>query len=178
MSDEEIRTIAKAITPRQLASFRNALELSAIIDQEAASPPDVIASPEDVANTLKEVFKFSANEEFWVLFMDHQYRVIGKEQIAEGNIDKVVANVREVLGAAARRRASVIAVAHNHPNGNASPSLKDCTLTNHLNCAGNALQIRLYDHIIFAKPDEKRPKGYYSFREQGAINEPREPVQY
>lgn len=178
MSDEEIRLIAKNITTRQMEQFRSLIQINLILNEEKAAPANIIRSHQDVVENFRESFEFAANEEFWVLFMDDTYRVIGKEKVAEGNIDHVAVSAREILAAATRRRASVIAVAHNHPNGTSFPSSNDTNLTNHLTCVANALRIRLHDHIIFGQPEQRNNKDYYSYREEDNMLKSGPPVQY
>jgi len=56
-----------------------------------------------------------------------------------------------------------ILVAHNHPNGNTSPSEEDITLTKTLEFTADILGVTLYDHIIVNE------KSYFSFRKECII---------
>lgn len=55
---------------------------------------------------------------------------------------------RRVVEAALRRGATALILAHNHPNGNVSPSEQDKTLTRTLVLAAETLQSKLVDHLI------------------------------
>ncbi|MBR6441049.1 MAG: hypothetical protein IKS44_03260, partial [Bacteroidales bacterium] len=61
-----------------------------------------------------------------------------------------------------------VAVAHNHPSGNLTPSRADKSLTQRLSDAGNLLSIKLVDHLIVGiNPDGKAD--YFSFAENGLL---------
>lgn len=60
-------------------------------------------------------------------------------------------------------KAQNIAVAHNHPSGNPSPSRDDEALTRKIKEAARLMDIRLLDHIIIAHNQ------YYSFSENGLL---------
>ena len=55
----------------------------------------------------------------------------------------------EVFREAVRRNATAIAVAHNHPSGDPTPSRDDIEFTSSLVQAGQLIDIELLDHIVF-----------------------------
>ena len=57
-------------------------------------------------------------------------------------------SVRRLVEVALREKATGVVVAHNHPAGQAVPSLEDREATLKLRDALSAVQIRLLDHII------------------------------
>jgi DNA repair protein RadC len=59
-------------------------------------------------------------------------------------------------------RAAGIIVFHNHPSGNAEPSIEDKTLTERLHASGQLISIKLRDHIIIGQT-------YFSFADEGLI---------
>ena len=60
-------------------------------------------------------------------------------------------------------RASAVIIAHNHPTGNVTPRKDDVEITKKLKAAGETLDIKLLDHIIFSH------KGHYSFLENNEV---------
>ena len=54
---------------------------------------------------------------------------------------------------------------HNHPSGDAEPSREDVLLTQKISAAGKILGLPLLDHIIVGE------YGYYSFKEQGKLEQ-------
>ena len=63
--------------------------------------------------------------------------------------------------------AAAIAIAHNHPSGDPTPSEADIKVTRELIRAGQILRIELLDHIILGRRTEQRSKDYVSLREAG-----------
>jgi DNA repair protein RadC len=59
--------------------------------------------------------------------------------------------------------ATVVALAHNHPSGNISPSKDDDMLTRKIAEACRTMRLHFLDHVIITDGD------YYSYREQGKI---------
>jgi len=59
--------------------------------------------------------------------------------------------------------ASAIILAHNHPSGNLKPSSQDIAITKKLITAGNAIEVKVLDHIIVSQ------NGYFSFADEGIL---------
>jgi DNA repair protein RadC len=56
-----------------------------------------------------------------------------------------------------------IILAHNHPCGDATPSVSDCSSTRRLTCVADALGCRVVDHLVFAGSNVS------SFRQLGLL---------
>ena len=103
------------------------------------------------------------NEVFKVIHLDSRYRVIDLETLTEGTIDRAAVYPRKVMESALKKRASILVFAHNHPDGNISPSDQDKTITRALIVAAKALNINILDHIIVSKD------AVFSFRKEGLL---------
>ena len=95
--------------------------------------------------------------------MNQSAKVIGKVRISMGGIDQTAVDVRNILREAILNHATQIAVVHNHPSGNVTPSQADKSLTQRINKASEMLSIRLTDHVVIADGV------YYSFHDQGLL---------
>lgn len=71
--------------------------------------------------------------------------------------------VRAIMLDAARVGSSGILLAHNHPSGDATPSASDRRATRRLAHAGEAIDLTLVDHLVFAADD------CVSFRRMGLL---------
>lgn len=100
-------------------------------------------------------------EEFWVLFMNQHYRLIKMVRISHGGITETAVDVRIIMREAVLANCTVLAVCHNHPSGNLSPSKQDEELTRTIRRACEAMRIHFLDHVIITDGH------YYSFHEQG-----------
>ena len=102
-------------------------------------------------------------EEFWVLLMNQNCRLIKKLNIAHGGISEVSVDIRIIMHEALIAKATVIAVCHNHPSGNLRPSRQDDTLTQSIRKAAEVMRIHFLDHVIITDGN------YYSYHEQGLL---------
>ena len=88
-------------------------------------------------------------ERLWVAHVDSAARCLHVE-CYEGEFESVEMPVREIIIDAARLGSAGIVLAHNHPGGDPRPSKADCRATRKLVRAGEAIDLALLDHLIFA----------------------------
>ena len=100
-------------------------------------------------------------EEFWVLLLNQDYRLIKKVRISHGGISETSVDIRIILREAVLANATILAVCHNHPSGNLSPSRQDEELTKAIQRACEVMRIYFMDHVIVTDGQ------YYSFHEVG-----------
>ena len=100
---------------------------------------------------------------FVVLFLNTRKRVKGHQLVTIGTMDTLLVHAREVFRAAIVSSASCIALMHNHPSGEPSPSDADLKVTRDLIRAGQLLKIEVIDHVIMGKGTP----GYCSLRSLG-----------
>ena len=100
-------------------------------------------------------------EEFWVLLMNQHYRLIKKVKISHGGITETAVDIRIIFKEAVLANATILAVCHNHPSGNLTPSRADEELTKSIQKACELMRIYFMDHIIVTDGQ------YYSFHELG-----------
>lgn len=102
-------------------------------------------------------------EEFWILLMNQNYKLIKAEMIGRGGISETAADVRIMMREAILNNATVLAACHNHPSNNAKPSRQDDKLTERISKACELMRIYFLDHVIVCDGL------YYSYREQGRL---------
>ena len=102
-------------------------------------------------------------EEFWLLLMNQNYRLIKELRIAHGGITEVAVDIRLLLKEALLCNATILAVCHNHPSGSLKPSAMDNDLTHSIQNACRLMRIRFLDHVIITDG------AYYSYHEQGIV---------
>jgi DNA repair protein RadC len=122
-----------------------------------------ITQTDQMVEVFRSVLNNKDHEEFWVAYLDQSHHLIKNERISEGGYTSTIADVRKILREALVCKAQNIAVAHNHPSGNPSPSRDDEALTRKIKEAARLMDIRLLDHIIIAHNQ------YYSFSENGLL---------
>lgn len=103
-------------------------------------------------------------QEFLLCFsLDGRQKVLAQRVVTIGLLDTVLTHPREVFAEPLTDRAASIIIAHNHPSGEAAPSLQDIKATQQLVAAGILLGIPLRDHVIITS------KGHYSFRQHSLL---------
>ena len=103
------------------------------------------------------------HEEFWVLLMNQNYKLLKAERISIGGITETSADIRIIMRDAVLNNATILAVCHNHPSGSISPSRQDDMLTQSIQKACQLMRIHFLDHVIVTDG------AYYSYHEQGKI---------
>ena len=88
------------------------------------------------------------HEEFWVLLMNQNYRLLKAERISIGGITETSADIRIIMREAVLNNATILAVCHNHPSGSLSPSRADDTLTTAIKNACSVMRVHFLDHVI------------------------------
>ena len=104
-----------------------------------------------------------ATEEFHVLLINQNFRLIKSECISQGGITEVSADIRIMIREAVLNNATVMAICHNHPSGSTRPSRVDDTLTQSVKKACELMRIHFLDHVIVTDG------AYYSYHEEGKI---------
>jgi DNA repair protein RadC len=131
--------------------------------QQAEERPQITCTSE-LVNYCKAALGGLKDEQFRVIFLDAQNRIIDVETIQEGIVNQAVVYPRKVLENALKRKASAIILLHNHPSGHIRPSDADIRLTRTIMETAKALDILVHDHIIIG---ENR---FFSFREEGIMS--------
>ena len=103
-----------------------------------------------------------------VVLMNTRLRIIGHAVVSVGMLDQVVIHPREVFRPAIVGAAKAVAIMHNHPSGDATPSEADIRVTRQIVEAGKIIQIDVMDHVVIGEPMILgSARGYVSLRELG-----------
>ena len=85
---------------------------------------------------------------FCIVILNTRRRVKGHYLVSVGTMDCILVNPVSVFRLAVMTSASAIALTHNHPSGESSPSEADIRATRDLVRAGQLLKIEVVDHVI------------------------------
>ena len=102
-------------------------------------------------------------EQFHILLMNNNYKLIKSVKISQGGITETSVDVRIIMREAVLSNATILAAVHNHPSGSLTPSRYDDELTKSIKCACEVMRIHFLDHVIVTDG------AYYSYHEQGKI---------
>jgi DNA repair protein RadC len=142
---------AKAIT------IAAALELGRRRKDEDAKQIEIVKTSREVFNYFEPLLADLPHEEFWILLLARNRKVIARIKISEGGIAGTVVDTKIIFKHAIENLASYIVLCHNHPSGNLQPSAADIQITKNLKNAAKLLDIDIVDHIIIGN------NKYYSF---------------
>jgi DNA repair protein RadC len=122
-----------------------------------------LARPAAVASYLGMRYGMRDQEVMGALFLDVRNRLLGEQEIYRGTLSRAAVEPRQVLKEALVRGAAGVVIFHNHPSGDPSPSLEDVTFTRRMAEAGDAIGVRLVDHMILGAAGR-----WVSLKERGA----------
>jgi DNA repair protein RadC len=171
--NNNLNTLGK-MTLRQLCEYNGVGEAKAITILAACElgKRRQMESPEErpdlgtatrIYNHMHPMMQDLDVEEFWLLLMNQNYRLIKNVRISHGGITEVAVDIRIIMREAVLANATIIAVCHNHPSGSLRPSQQDNQLTNNLKSACDVMRIHFLDHVIITD-------GYYfSYHESGRL---------
>ncbi len=148
---------AKALTIIAAAEIgkRRMMEDSQDIEQ--------IRTSADVLHFMKPFIQDLTFEKSWVLLLNNNSRLIHVANLSSGGLTETAVDVRMMLKEALLHNATCFILIHNHPSGNLRPSRADDELTQKAKKAGQAVNIRMIDHVIVSE------EGYYSYAECGRL---------
>jgi len=105
-------------------------------------------SPQSVKNYLCLRAAGVEHEEFTVMFLDSQHRLIATESLFRGTLAQTSVYPREVVKRALYHNAGAVVLSHNHPSGSPEPSRADEYLTQTLKTALQLVDVRVLDHVV------------------------------
>lgn len=151
------------VGPAKAITILAACELGKRRQLEVAEERPDIGTATRIYNHMHPLLQDKDVEEFWILLMNQNYRLIKKMCIAHGGISEVSVDIRIIIREAVLSNATILAVCHNHPSGSLTPSRMDNNLTNNIQNACKLMRIHFLDHIIVTDG------AYYSYHEEGKV---------
>ena len=131
-------------------------------DTQPEERPD-LGTATFIYNHMHNKLKDLDVEEFWILLMNQNHRLIKKMCIAHGGSSEVSVDIRIIIREAVLANATILAVCHNHPSGSLKPSKADDQLTQSIKRACEVMRIHFLDHVIVTDGE------YYSYHESGKL---------
>lgn len=110
-----------------------------------------VAGPGDLGRLLLPLLEDEDVEIFLVALFDGRHRLTGTMRVSRGTLTGSLVHPREVFRPAVAAGAAALAVAHNHPSGDPTPSSEDRAVTRRLAEVGQLLGIPLLDHLVIGR---------------------------
>ena len=105
-------------------------------------------SPDKIKPLAVKLFENELYEKSFVLSFNSKFAFLGSDLLSEGDHHSTLISKQKVVEIAARRRATFIALAHNHPDGDVNPSQDDIRTTRELKNALEQVDYHSIEHII------------------------------
>ncbi len=155
---------SKGLTKQQSVKILVSQEISRRAKiQEVEYKPKINGSL-SVAVIMQPIIGHLNHEEFWILYLSRNNRVMKKVRHTKGVIGGTLVDVRLILREALNIFASAIILCHNHTSDNIQPSEADIKITNKIREACIMMDITLLDHVIIAGDK------HYSFADEGKLS--------
>ncbi len=123
----------------------------------------VLNDPAALMDYLTAVLARERIEQFRILFLDAEDRLLADEAQARGTVNHTPVYPREVARRALELRAAALVLVHNHPSGDPTPSREDLEMTKQVVAACAVLRVSVRDHLIIGNGR------WTSFREEKLI---------
>ncbi len=161
-SPQEI-ALRHGLGPAKAAQLKAALEIGRRLMREELAERPKVSTPDDIAQLVQAEMAVLEQEHLRVVLLDTKNRVIAIRTLYVGSLNQSTVRVAEVFKAAIRENCASIAVVHNHPSGDPTPSPEDVRVTQDLVDAGRLLDVEVLDHVIIGRG---RP-AWVSLRQRG-----------
>ena len=151
------------VGPAKAISILAACELGKRRQMERPEERPDLSTATRIYNHMHPMMQDLDTEEFWLLLMNQNFRLIREQKIAHGGISEVAVDIRLLIKEALLCNATILAVCHNHPSGSLRPSQADNDLTQSIRRACDVMRIKFMDHVIITDG------AYYSYHEEGRM---------
>ena len=121
---------------------------SIVRDRSVKYAVDSVGDSHDVAALARAMIGSLPTESLIVVSLGPRGGVLSVTTVAAGGVGACSVSPSDVFRAAIVAGASRIALAHNHPSGDATPSADDVRTTERLVEAGKLLGVQVVDHVV------------------------------
>ena len=149
--------------PAKAISVLAACELGKRRQHDDVKERKQLNSSTDIYEFMHPIMQDLDVEQAWVILLNQNYKLIKAEQLSSGGISETAVDVRQAMKMAVLNNATVMALAHNHPSNNTTPSKQDDALTQRFKKACDIMRIHFLDHVIVTDGN------YYSYFENGRL---------
>ena len=153
----------RGMGPAKALTILAACQLGQLRLQETVEERKKITCSQDIYEYFLPLMQDLQHEECHLLLMRQNMTVIGQKTLSKGGLTYSAFDVRVMLKEAILADATVLALCHNHPSGNASPSKMDDDMTKVAFESCKTMQLRLVDHIILTDGN------FYSYQDNTRI---------
>ena len=160
----------RGIGQNKAIMLKCAFVLALRMTRELPTDLPLLDTPEAIANLMRPELCHRRVETCYLILLNTRNRLIRSHQLTVGTLDSLLLHPREVFRLAILDHAARVALVHNHPSGDPSPSEADIRVTRDLVRVGVLMKIQLVDHVILGLPTKEKPCDYCSLRALGYLS--------
>lgn len=131
-----------------------------------------LVTPLQTFDYFKGLFKGKLVEELYIVALSPKSKILKVQRVSSGSNTEAKVTIRDISDIMSSLKVANIIIAHNHPDGEATPSEADNKFTKALVTSLCINGCHLLDHIILAGDK------FYSYREKGVIDKYKEEIAY
>ncbi len=151
----------KGVSDAKACQLLAALELGRRVAALAPDDRAKVGGPADIARMFMGEMSALDREHLRVVLLNVKNEVVAVDELYVGNVGSTQVRPAEVFAQAVRRSCPAVAIVHNHPSGDPSPSDEDVAITERIYQAGKLLDVELVDHVVIGQGR------FVSMRQQG-----------
>lgn len=140
---------ARGMGPAKTARLLAAFELTRRMGDVQADEQEFF-EPDALARSLLKAYAHRSQEHFGALYLDATKKILRREELFRGTINRASVSTREIVRQALQENATGIVLFHNHPSGNPQPSVEDIHFTRKAKDAFELVDVKLVEHMILA----------------------------
>lgn len=109
-----------------------------------------ISSSKDIVKYINEIenLDLEPDEKIILICLNNKNQIIAYSEIAKGGANFCNIDFKVLFKTILVANATKFILVHNHPTGNAKPSLQDIKITEKIKDASSLLNIQFLDHIV------------------------------
>ncbi len=158
----ELRTV-RGLGTHSIAAIKLAHTAAVRLAKARAAEGPVLDNWDQLMAYLTAVLARERIEQFRILFLDGDSRLLADEGQAKGTVNHTPVYPREVVRRALELGAASLILVHNHPSGDPSPSRADLEMTAQIHAAASVVSVTVSDHVIVGNGR------WLSFRQEGFL---------
>lgn len=136
------------LSDRKAALLIAIVELARRLNSAVPPAPAQIAAPQDIFQYAYPRLHYKTQENRFLMLLNTRNEVMEHHTVYQGTVNSSPVRPAEILKMAILADAPSIALAHNHPSGDPTPSPEDIAVTRDLRCSAKQMGITLLDHLV------------------------------
>ncbi|MFW6012356.1 MAG: RadC family protein [bacterium] len=147
-SSDPASIVCDGVGPSRSTAVLAAVELARRLSRAEVRERKLLARPAAVSRYLTLRYMRRDQEVMGALYLDTRHRLLHEQECFRGTLSRAAVEPRAILREGLLRGAAGVILFHTHPSGDPAPSLEDLAFTRRMAEAGDAVGVRLLDHVI------------------------------